>query len=303
MTEGLTLGRVTVGHGQPVVVIAEAACEHLGSLERAMQLVDAARRAGANVVKFQLHVPEEMVPGSIRFWGGSMDEVLERYELGVDGHAALTRYCDEVGIQYLCTPFSAKAAEILDRLGVDGFKTGSGELTNLPMQRTIARTRKPLIVSTGMATIGEIDETVALHRAEGSQFMLTHCTSAYPPPYEEINLRFIPVLAERYGVLVGHSDHTPEPWTALGAVALGAPLIEKHLTLSRSLRGPDHPVSLEPDEFRQLVDAVRKLERALGAEKKVHEDEQVVRAWAHHSIVAARDIVAGETLDDGAIAV
>ena len=143
MTEGLSLGRVSIGQGRPVVVIAEAACEHLGSLEVAMRMVDAAKAAGVDVIKFQLHVPEEMLPGSIQFWGGSMDDVLERYELGPEGHAALMRHCDEVGIQYLCTPFSARAVEILDGLGVAGFKTGSGELTNIPMQRTIARTGSP----------------------------------------------------------------------------------------------------------------------------------------------------------------
>src|SRR5207245_2363574 len=132
-TEGLSLGRVTVGRGRPVVVVAEAACEHLGSLEVAMRMVEAAKEAGADVIKFQLHVAAEMVPGSIRFWGGSMDDVLERYELGPEGHAALMRFCGEVGIQYLCSPFSAAAAEILDRLGIEAFKTGSGELTNLPM--------------------------------------------------------------------------------------------------------------------------------------------------------------------------
>ena len=303
MSETLSIGRVPVGPGHPVAVVAEAACEHLGSLEVAMRLADAAREAGAEVIKFQLHVPEEMVPGSIRFWGGSMDDVLERYELGRDGHAALMRYCEETGIQYLCSPFSAKAAVILDELGVAAFKTGSGELTNVPMQRTLARMGKPVIVSTGMATLEEIDGTVEAIRAEGGQFMLTHCTSAYPPSYEEVNLRFIPKLADRYGVLVGHSDHTPDIWTALGAVALGAPLIEKHFTLDRSLRGPDSHISLEPYELRQLVEGVRKLELALGEEKRVYDDEQVVRAWAHHSVVAARDIGAGERLGADSLAV
>ena len=303
MNEGLSLGRVSIGHGRPVVVIAEAACEHLGSLEVAMRMVDTARQAGVDVIKFQLHVPEEMIPGSIRFWGGSMDDVLARYELGPEGHAALLRHCEEVGIQYLCTPFSASAVGILDGLGVAGFKTGSGELTNIPMQRAIARTGKPVIVSTGMAELAEIDETVEALRAENARFMLTHCTSAYPPRYEEVNLRFIPVLAERYGVLVGHSDHTPDLWTALGAVAVGAVLVEKHFTLDRSLRGPDSHISLEPHELAQLVDGIRKLEAALGDEKRVHEDEAVVRAWAHHSVVAVHDVAAGERLaaDDVAV--
>jgi N-acetylneuraminate synthase len=299
----MRIGSVSVGPGHPVAIIAEAACEHLGSLDRAKAMVDAAKAAGIDVIKFQLHLPEEMIAGSIEFWGGSMDQVLAEYELGPDGHAELMAYCAEVGIQYLCTPFSAGAAEILDELGVAAFKTGSGELTNIPLQRTIARTGKPAIVSTGMATLEEIDDTVAALREEGAEFMLTHCTSAYPPAYEEINLRFIPVLAERYGVMVGHSDHTPELWTALGAVAIGAPLIEKHLTLDKELRGPDWQVSLEPDDFARLVDGIRKLERALGDEKRVYPDEQVVRDWAHHSVVSVRDLAAGQPIAREAIAV
>jgi N-acetylneuraminate synthase len=265
--------------------------------------VDAAKAAGADVIKFQLHLPDEMIPGSIQFWGGSMDEVVEKYNLDADAQSALMRYAADVGIQYLCTPFSLRAAEILDRLGIAGFKTGSGEMTNVPMQRGIARMGKPMIVSTGMATEEEIDETVAALRDEGATFMLTHCTSAYPPAYDEINLNYMSRLAAREDVMVGFSDHTPEPYTAFGAVALGAPLIEKHFTLDKALRGPDWHVSLEPAEFAQMMDGIRKLEAALGDEKRVHDDEQVVRDWAHHSVATVRDIDAGSTIDAEALAV
>ncbi|MHB8643761.1 MAG: N-acetylneuraminate synthase family protein [Gaiellaceae bacterium] len=303
MNDAIALGRVTVSSDGPVVIIAEAACEHLGDLDRAMRMVDAAKAAGVDVIKFQLHLPDEMIPGSVRFWGGSMDDVIAQYELGPERHESLMHYCEDVGIQYLCTPFSTAAAEILDRLGVIGFKTGSGELTNLPMQRAIARLGKPMIVSTGMATEGEVDETVAVLRDEHANFMLTHCTSAYPPAYDEINLRYLPTMMERYDLLVGLSDHTPELWTALGAVALGAPLIEKHFTLDKALRGPDWHVSLEPDELTRLVDAVRKLEAALGSEKRVHPDEQAVREWAHHSVAAVRAIARGERIGADSVTV
>jgi sialic acid synthase SpsE len=299
----LQFGRVPLGDGHPVVVIAEAACEHLGSLEVALRIADAAKEAGADIIKFQLHLPEEMVPGSIQFWGGSMDDVVARYELGPDGHAALMAYCEEIGIQYLCTPFSAAAAHILDELGVVGFKTGSGELTNIPMQREIARIGKPMIVSTGMATVDEILETVAALREEGATFALTHCTSAYPPRYDQLNLNFIPRLRELTGVPVGYSDHTPEGVSALGAVALGAVVVEKHLTLSKRLRGPDWHVSLEPDELRVLVESIRKLEQALGDEKRVYAEEQVVRDWAHHSVATVRPVPAGSAIADADVAV
>lgn len=296
MTQELTIGRVTIGEKAPVVTIAEAACEHLGSLAVAKRMVEAAVDAGADIIKFQLHLPEEMIPGTIQFWGGSMDEILAHYNLSVDEHRELIAYCNEAGIQYLCTPFSAAAADVLDDLGVPAFKTGSGEMTNLPMLRHIAQKGKPMLVSTGMATVEEIGATVAALRAGGATFMLMHCTSAYPPRYETINLRFIPRLREIAGTLVGHSDHTPDIWTALGAVAMGARVIEKHFTLSRALKGPDHPVSLEPPEFARMVEAIRKLEAALGEDKQVHPEEAAVRAWAHHSVVTVRPIRKGATI-------
>lgn len=292
----LTFGRVTAGPDRPVVIIAEAACEHLGSFEVALRLVDAAKAAGADIVKFQHHLAEEMIPGSIQFWAGSMDDVLAKLNLKLDEHVRLLRYCEEAGIQYLCTPFSAKAARELRSIGVSGFKTGSGEMTNIPMQREIAKMGLPMIVSTGMATIDEIDETVAALREEGASFALMNCTSAYPPRYEDINLNFIPKMRERYGVLVGHSDHTPDAWTTFAAVAVGARILEKHFTLDRSLRGPDHHVSLEPPAFAEMVRGVRSIEAALGSEKHVHDGEREVRDWAHHSIVTVAPIRKGATL-------
>jgi sialic acid synthase SpsE len=296
MNQKIVLGNIVIGDSHPVVTIAEAACEHLGSLEMAKRMVEAAKEAGADIIKFQLHLPEEMIPGSIRFWGGSMDEVLAKYNLSLESQAELLKHCEDVGIHYLCTPFSAAAADLLQQIRVSAFKTGSGEMTNIPMLSHIARKGKPMIVSTGMATLDEIDETVSVLKAEGAQFMLMHCTSAYPPRYEQINLRVIPFLKERYGVLVGHSDHTPDIWTALGAAVLGANVIEKHFTLDRRLKGPDHHVSLEPEQFRTMVDAIRKLEASLGSEKKVHPEEEVVRSWAHHSVVSLSDIEAGTVM-------
>jgi N-acetylneuraminate synthase len=294
---------VTIGERRPVVVIAEAACEHLGDLEVAKRMVDAAKAAGADIIKFQLHLPEEMIPGSVQFWAGSMDEVLAKFNLSLEDHRALMRYCEDAGIQYLCTPFCARAADLLEELGVPAFKTGSGEMTNLPMLRRIARKGKPMIVSTGMATLEEVEETVAVLKAERAPLVLMHCTSAYPPRYEQINLRVIPRLRERFGVLVGHSDHTPEAWTALGAVAMGAVVVEKHFTLDRALKGPDFHISLEPSEFRTMVEGIRKLEAALGDEKRVYPEEAVVRDWAHHSVVSLCDIPKGAVITPAMIGV
>lgn len=297
MGERIEIGRVVIGDDCPVVIIAEAACEHQGSLESAKGIVDAALEAGADIIKFQLHLPsEEMIPGSIRFWAGSMDEILAKVNLAPEDHRELMRYCERVGIQYLCTPFCAAAADVLDGMGVPGFKTGSGELTNIPMLRHIARKGKPMIVSTGMATVEEIGEAVAALKEEGVRFVLTHCTSAYPPRYEQINLGFIRCLKEMFGVIVGYSDHTPDMVTAIGAVAVGARVVEKHFTPDRALKGPDHHISLEPREFRSMVDAIRRLEEAMGSEKRVHADEEPVRRWARHSVVSLCDIPSGSVI-------
>lgn len=299
----LRIGNKVIGDDRPVVVIAEAACEHLGSLDRALAMIETAAAAGADIIKFQLHLPDEMLPGSVEFWGGSMDRVIAEFNLPVEDHAKLMTYCDEIGLQYLCTPFSLRAAQILAELGVDGFKTGSGEMTNLPMLEGMARLRKPMIVSTGMATVEEILETVRTLRRENAEFMLMNCTSAYPPRYDQLHLGFINRLRDMSGVLVGHSDHTPDWVSAVAAVALGAPAIEKHLTLDRGLRGPDWHVSLEPEEFGRMVTAIRDTEAALSDEKKLYPEEEVVRAWAHHSVVTLRPVARGAALATDDLAV
>ena len=287
----LKFGDISIGKSFPPVTIAEAAVEHLGSLKVAMRMAERAKDIGADMIKFQMHLPDkEMIPDVIKFWGGSLDEILENYNLSVDDHKALIKYCKEIGIQYLCTPFCPDAVDILNELGVVGFKTGSGEMTNLPLMERIAKTGKPVIISTGMCSFDEIEETVNFMKEQGSNFMLTNCTSIYPAPYETINLQLIPKYRKQFDVYVGHSDHTPDIWTALGAVALGAKVVEKHFTLSRSMKGPDYEVSLEPDEFKQMVDGIKKIHLALGSEKKIYPDELPVRNWAHHSVVTTVDV-------------
>ncbi len=279
------------------MIIAELACEHGGSMANAKRLIDAAKEAGADIAKFQLHVPdEEMVPNSIKFWAGSMDDVLRRVNFEkAEQHRELKEYCEKIGIQYLCTPFCGKAADILDSIGAEAFKTGSGELTNLPMLRHLARKKKPLIVSTGMSVPEEIAEAADVLKEEGANFALMNCTSEYPAKYENVNLGYMRKLSEQFGVLVGQSDHTKEIYTSVAAVALGAKIIEKHFTI-RELHGPDDLVSLDPREFKSMVGAIRKIEAAGGAERRITEEESKVRAWAHHSVVAAVNIKEGDSL-------
>jgi sialic acid synthase SpsE len=297
----LRLGDRMIGDGNPCYVIAEACINHNGDFDVAIAMADAAKEAGADAVKYQIHyLAEEMlrdVPTSGNF-DKPLWEALEESNLGDEQHVALRRHCEEIGIEYLCTAYCREAADFLARIGVPLLKFGSGETTNLPYLRAAARHGIPMLVSTGMATLDEVDATVAALRATGTPFGITHCTSEYPPVYEDINLGLILLYKERYGVVVGHSDHTPTIYTALGAVAYGASVIEKHFTLDRSQPGGDQPVSLEPNEFAEMVRGIRAIESARGTEKRVFERERPIRAWAHHSVVTVSPIRVGETLTE-----
>ena len=293
------MGKFKINDLSPVVIIAELACEHGGKMDAAKRLIKAAKEAGADIAKLQVHViKEEMVPDTIKFWAGSMDEVLDKVNIGTAReHKELKKYCEEIGIMYLCTPFCREAADILEEVGVDAYKTGSGELTNIPMQRHIAKKGKPMIVSTGMSTLEDIAETVKALNEEGASFALTHCISEYPADYGDLNLGMINVLKEKFGVVVGYSDHTNEIYSAIAAVAKGAKIIEKHLTI-RDLHGPDNNVSLDPEQFKQMVEAIRKVEQSLGSIKQIHDQEKEVSGWAHHSVVVKADIPAGTKITD-----
>jgi len=288
------LGEFEVNKDSSVLIIAELACEHGGSMEAAKRLIRAAKEAGADIAKLQIHVlEEEMVPNTIKFWAGSMDDVLKRVNIGtLEQHQELKKYCAEIGIAYLCTPFCREGADILEKVGVDGYKTGSGELTNIPMLRHIAKKGKPMLVSTGMSTLEEVEESIQALREEKASFALMHCISEYPAHYEDLNLGTIKDLENKFDCLVGFSDHTNEIYSAIAAVALGAKIIEKHFTI-RDLHGPDDMVSLDPIQFGEMVRAIRKIEKSLGSLKQVHNQEKEVRGWAHHSVVVKQNIPAG----------
>ncbi|MDB4135784.1 N-acetylneuraminate synthase family protein [Gammaproteobacteria bacterium] len=294
--KNLKLGSLEVSETSAVIVIAEAAVEHLGSLNVAKRMADEAMSCGVDVIKYQLHIPEsEMLEGRINFWGGSLDSILEDNNLSVEDHIELIRYCKEIGIQYLCTPFCPDAVDLLNELGVEFFKTGSGELRNEELFKRIAETLKPVIVSTGMSTEDDIRNTVEYLKALNVDFMMTHCTSIYPSPYDAINLEYIRTLREKFDIHVGHSDHTATIWTALGAVAKGAKVIEKHFTLNKAMRGPDYEVSLEPHEMKMMIEGIRAIEQASGdGVKKILKEEIVVRDWAYHSVVTTDSIKKGD---------
>jgi sialic acid synthase SpsE len=300
----ITIGQREVGDGRPCFIIAEAGINHNGDAKLAAELVDAAAEAGADAIKFQTHFPEhEMLRdgATAAYVGESLFDLLARTALSRDDHVALRDRARSKGILFLSTPFSREAADFLETLGVPAFKTGSGELTHLPMQQHIARKGRPMIVSTGMATPEEIDRTVQVVRAAGAPLALMHCTSTYPTPYEHVQLGCIAALKAKYGVPVGFSDHTLGSYMAFAAVATGANLFEKHFTVSRSLPGPDQQGSMEPKELADVVRGIRAIEQAAGATKQIQPGEQEVRNMAHHSVVSLHDIAAGATIGAGDI--
>lgn len=293
----MKIGNHNLTNKSKPLFIAEAAVEHLGSLEVAKRMVDAAKYAGADIIKFQMHLPEEeMLKNKIKFWGGSLDEILQSYNLSITDHVSLIKYCKKKNITYLCTPFCPKAVKILNKLKVNFFKTGSGEMLNLPLMDEIKKTKKPVIISTGMSNKSEIDLIYNYMKKDKVKFILMNCTSIYPSPYNKINLNFIEEMKKRYDVFIGHSDHTPDIWSSLGAIAKGAKIIEKHFTLNRGLKGPDYQVSLEPSEFKTMVDAGMKIFKSLGTTKKIYGEELIVQKWARHSIVAIENIKKNEKL-------
>lgn len=313
MTQVEIAGR-TVGPGHPCFLIAEAGVNHNGDLELARQLVEAAVRAQVDAVKFQTFKAERLViPDAPKATyqvettadGESQFDMLRRLELSPDAHRALANYCRERGMLFLSTPFDEQSADLLADLDVAAFKISSGDLTNLPLLAHVARKGKPMIVSTGMSTLREAETAVRTVQAAGPVgLVLLHCVSNYPAHPADANLRAMHTMASAFHLPVGYSDHTMGIEVALAAVALGACVIEKHLTLDRRLSGPDHAASIEPAELVALVRGIRLIESALGDGRKVPApEERDVAAVARKSLVAARHIPSGSTLTEEAIAV
>jgi N,N'-diacetyllegionaminate synthase len=295
----------------PVLIIAEAGVNHDGVLADAHALVDAAADAGADVVKFQSFRAERLVTAAARKAAyqvrttGSDDPqlaMLRALELSPEAHHALATHAAERGIAFLSSAFDSESLDFLATLHPSAVKVPSGELTNLPYLRHVARFGLPVILSTGMATLGEVETALdALERGGCARAAITllHCTTEYPAPMLDVNLRAMVVMQRAFGVRVGYSDHTAGIEVPVAAVALGATVIEKHLTLDCSRHGPDHAASLEPRDFAQMVRAIRNVERALGdGVKRPTASEYGNRAVARRSIVAARHIAAGEVFGD-----
>jgi len=313
-TRSLDIAGRRIGPGQPCFIIAEAGVNHNGSLEIARQLVDVAAQACADAVKFQTFKAEKVIsPQTPKAAyqlqttgdGESQLDMVKRLELPFDAFRELYAYCQDKDILFMSTPFDEDSADFLADLGVAVFKIPSGEITNLPFLAHVARKGKPMIVSTGMSYLGEVEAAVrTIEEAGNHDFVLLHCVSNYPADPADVNLRAMQTMAMAFGVPVGYSDHTPGIEVALAAVALGACVIEKHFTLDRSLPGPDHRASLEPDELTALVRGIRTVESALGHGRKEPAASEVnTAAVARRSLVAARDIPAGTMLTKELIAI
>jgi N,N'-diacetyllegionaminate synthase len=307
------VGDRRIGDGSPAFVIAEAGVNHNGDLGLALRLIDAAADAGADAVKFQTFRTDALVTSDAPKAGyqaettgdGGQRAMLARLELTADAHVDLRDRSHAHGLVFFSAPFDEASADLLERVGVPVFKVPSGEITNVPLLRHVAAKGRPIILSTGMSTIDEVDRAVETVRAAGDPpLALLHCVSAYPAPAAETNLRAIDALRTRFGCPVGLSDHTLGTAVAIAAVARGAVIIEKHLTLDKTLPGPDHRASLDPAEFCSLMRAIREVESALGdGNKRPMASEADTRRVARKSLVAARPIKAGERLTISDVAI
>lgn len=292
-----------------VFIIAEAGVNHNGSLEMALQLVDAAKQSGADAVKFQSFKAEQLATRSAHkaayqerttSQAESQFDMLRRLELDRAAHERILRHCADRGIQFLSSPFDLPSVDLLAEMNLPIYKVPSGELTNEPYLRKIGAIGKPVILSTGMATLGEVEEAIGVLRTAGAgQLTLLHCVTEYPAPYAEVNLRAMHTLKVAFGLPVGYSDHTPGIEVSIAAAALGAEMIEKHFTLDRSLPGPDHAASLEPDELKAMVAAIRNVEAALGTGIKAPAPCEIPNiSVARKSLVAASSLPAGHKLQE-----
>ena len=304
---------------QSTFIIAEAGVNHNGSMDIARKMVDVAVNARADAVKFQTFKADKVATTNadkaryqIENTGTSESQVemLRRLELSPNDHKDLFTYCRQMNISFLSTPFDEESADMLDELGMDIFKISSGEITNKPLVQHIASKKKPIILSTGMSYLGEVEAAISwIYEIWNTmdtkpQLSVLHCVSGYPAIVEEINLRALKTMEMAFGLPVGYSDHTMGTEITIAAVAMSAKVIEKHFTLDRDMEGPDHKASLEPEELEAMVTAIRSVERAMGnGIKKPAKSENELKKSVRRSLVAAKEIKTGETISLGDIVI
>ena len=303
-------------HQMKVLIIAEAGVNHNGNIETAKKLIDSANESGADMIKFQTFTANRIVTTSAtkaKYQRQTSDdlesqyEMLRKLELSRNMHQELITYCKKCGIDFFSTGFDIESVDMLFQLGLDMFKVPSGEITNLPYLRYLAKYDKPIILSTGMATLGEIEAALNILETYGTRrgkITVLHCNTEYPTPISDVNLNAMIAIRDAFGVSVGYSDHTIGIEVPIAAVAIGATVIEKHFTLDRNLPGPDHQASLEPDELKAMVTSIRNIEKALGNGIKYPSQSEIKnKPIVRKSLVAATSIRNGENFTEANLAV
>ncbi|WP_035187243.1 N-acetylneuraminate synthase family protein [Alteribacter aurantiacus] len=295
-----------IGPGNPMFIIAEIGVNHNGSVEKAKQLIDHAKEAGANAVKFQAYHTESLVTDQSELvqyqksGGGysSQKEMLLHYQLSKSQFEELKKHCEQQEILFLATPFDLQSADMLEDLGVEAYKIGSGDITFYPLLKKLSTFHKPVILSSGMTTIEEIEKAIQLMGQ--TPIALLHCTSAYPTPPEDVHLNVIHLLKKYVSCPIGLSDHTSSTEVALAANALGYTILEKHFTLDRHLPGPDHKASITPEELKTLIKQIRIVEKAMGEEKKAIQPSEVgTKPLVRRGIYLNIDKKAGSVVEEG----
>lgn len=300
------MNKLEFGNRKPTFIIAECGINHNGDLNTAKTMINEASKSGVDAVKFQTHLPDyEMLADTetANYVGESLYDLLKRVELTKSEHVILKEYALLKGVIFLSTPFCVEAVDMLEELDVIAYKVGSGELTNLPLLERIIKTKKPMIISTGMSTLEEIKESIDFIKMHNNQLAVLQCTSTYPCAYENVNLNVIKTLKNKFNVIAGLSDHSEGIYVSLAAVALGADIIEKHFTIDKNMLGPDQKASIEPYELMDLVKGIRAIELAMGSSKKVLKEEIPVQKMARESVVSLKDIPNNSIIEPGMVGV
>jgi N-acetylneuraminate synthase len=309
MIDHIKINNRKIGPGEPAYIVAEMSGNHNQKFEIAVQILKSAKKAGANAIKLQTYTPDTLTIDCdneyFRIGKGTIWEGRKLYDLYGDAYTPwewqpkLKKIADEIGIDFFSTPFDFKSIEFLEELKVPAYKIASFEIIDLDLIRRVAKTGKPIIISTGMANISEIYEAVSTAREAGAnEIALLRCNSAYPSPPEEMNLRTIPHMAEAFGVVVGLSDHTLGIAVPVAAVSIGASIIEKHITLSREIPGPDSAFSLEPHEFQTMVEAIRNVEKAMGSVSYGVGEKEAKSLIFRRSLFVVKDMKAGDVFTE-----
>lgn len=303
--KNIKIGGFQVGRSQRPLVIAEAGINHNGNIDIAKEMIKTAKSAGADIIKFQTHIADAEMIQDKELSGKagshvtrSLYAIMKECGFSFESHKILQAEAEKAGILFLSTPFSIEAVELLEKIHVPAYKVGSGEVTNIPFLKYLAKKKKPVILSTGTADWKELFHSVEAIKKEGAELILMQCTSNYPTDYANVNLGVMTKMEKEFDVPVGLSDHCMGNYACFGAAALGACMVEKHFTLSRKLPGIDQKSSIEPDKLKDLIDGVRAVWEAMGDKKELNEEAKKVRYGFSESIVSVRSISAGEILKE-----